>query len=1353
MNLLFIKCIKLKPGVKMKKNIVAFCLVICAKSFIVGAEIEFEKPRDFFRTMSQHASHETVFLGLKSDFNISNNIDAYIGPDSKISPRVIRLDGWSDDRVVSSGFPIRFNPQRGQLEIAQKTLEESSDAVRMFVYYFCRAYGRLSSKLAVGSTLANGAAAAVASDILHPTIYAYIPLELVDKAAIVHTLYVENNKILESLFNEGAQFHIEIRQAVQKLVSISTATDAIGVSKHTSAHTDISQLTDPSREVLIDDFFSIHPGAAEEIFPKIKMQNLTIRSRIIEILLLTTHGVPSMNNDANGLWKDNFEKILIDSKKNLSMRKTTKLAPYFDIDVPDAVVVADPNVLPSLYSMAIELAKHSDSKHWDSKKLALLDARELVDLFEATPETRRVNALAGSVPRMDVKRIIVDGDEDKVIYTLIFDNLARPYTEEFLLDSKLPRNQRFERISIPWSSPDLRGEGKAIIAIHEDTFVTIIGESGQYRIRAGDVQLGDKIKGYMGLPRPSVSELNSITGELKPTEFTVIRSKRHNLRQEVKIDLLTNQRSPHKLILTPKCHILMSTVAETGIWTSANLIEPGTKTWNHGPCATVNVVIPKTRSLMNNRSSFIEFSLAGSNRQVANNLIVATSKSGPDIAMVEAGSITSSSIDSMGLVHILRPNPPIAIRDVEADKDHNDEIQGTGLIGFFVNETENNLWSNPKLTSHTTWAVTKEFIPQSRVYALGFEDDTVIRLGELSWVLTISDGVLTETCVTPFTLKVGDKIVKGLDNDQKPSWTTLIKMEERPNLTEFVTLETANVGYVKVGPILVGTDENPIDTHTVGLIVKSKLATIQGVGKNKEKSLRNNDVSNILAKRSVIIDPPKLKKQAVASYDPAITGNFSSIPIKIATQGFSTRTMKIEAIHPESKNVLTVEVCPAQRLYIFRPSSKGNIFVSALGLTPEDFIYFAMPDSKKPVKIPLKRVVPQFHFPRSVATLSQRHGGGLIMKSLSSRTTVVFNDGIALGFSNRGFSWEDSNGRSTYVEGDGPGSGAGGKRTSYEYQGEASLHREAGRLSPNYPASQLVDEIALTLDFKKQLEQRSETIKAEFENELTGLQKLPENHRKFWDTHIRQPQLAVLQNWESEQQLSKLNLRARDYLLNLINSPMPFEEEGIAYVDEWMEILHRSRDQFVEKPITVHLLNVLYLECVIGSWLHGMGAIETANILQKEIIELVLVAGCSESFKTVERVRNLDIDLMIELPTFIVNMSPDQLDQRALTGSVQNIVMEWTNRYELVREGTVNLGTVQTALATEVQMESQSDSGDIPPYIIGIPQIGRNGELVPAKWVDQGWIDEHKLQGKRFSNWLVRQACRIAFIRGVPNED
>jgi hypothetical protein len=1327
------------------------CLALATAGMTSPAQSQWESPKDFFAAMAKWAESEPNYDSIKSDYpELVDQAAVYFGRQQDAPAGAVRLDAWSKGEGVNSGFPVEFNPLSHKLELARTTLSKTSEGMQAFAWYFCKAYNQLPGRLSqTGGPLALGAAAVVASDVLYPTADAELPPELIEPAAMVQVLLLEKPELLHALFDsKGDVVDKLVGEAYGALIAVPGSEPG---AQGNSGVQNLDWLISGSAEnnqITFADFIGIHPKAAEALAAKAAgIKNLRLRAYILDGTYRAEFGSPSVVHDQTPKWEGLMTDLMEAAKADIAARGgASSLAPVLDAANPNNIIVADPNLVATLFGIATELEAASDTNKWTRENLDAMNEEGLLQLLQQSKYTAQVIALAGSVPSIPpIKRESEPGNRTNVLCEVVFGPLARGYPAEWK-DSpeKLAQIGR-ERVTCIWWRPEPVGEGKPFVAVHADTLLTVVeSNNARKKVKARDVKPGDKILGYTGLPSPSNTNSFSLGPKLTETALTVVKIIPHHLRQPVALVLSPAQSKAGVVLLTSSTHVvnLAPGVSTNAAWRQTSQIEPQSRTWAGHIAATVNAVF--SRELSQGRSEdFVEIALAGQKRKEANNFAVSLGESKDEVAVVEASPITSSSIPPDERIELAgaQEGQTMAVGEVTADPALQGKITGTTPAGYYVLPDDYPWQQVPKLSRFTTWILAKNGLPQQKAYKLHFEDDTVLTLGELSWVLTQDGGKLNETCVSPITLKPGSRVVTGV-KDSTITTAALKDMEEisfkqRP---VYVLLSTANLGYVKVGPALVATEEVPLDEFVGGVIVKSKLALLEGGTDAKQAMLAaRSGKPRAILDETQLADPDSLSGKIVASFDPRqSTNSFVDTVLSSAGVDTTSRNLLLQATDPKTGKPIFLQTGPAQALLVHRGITWDYLFTGLL--QSNDAVYYARSGETAPVLVTVQCVTPQFHLPDVLVCEMVRKLENVYENAMLPTGPVAFDEGIAIDLKVPGVHRPQK--PRSFLEAADTGYGGSGATISPNRVGKAENQQNMNLITTREKVGNVVDIIDLPQSVVDQLQQRGGSILQSFAEETGNLKAMPEGHKVFWNNNLKANLTNSLRQIKAENAAFANTNSTLDKMMAMAAESLPYEEANSDGLERWMSMLMNRREKFIRNSSTARFSEVVFLETVMGSWLHDMGFTNTANQLQNEVVELSLLAACDpDRSKVRTRIANLKMLLLIQAPTFVSGMNPESLKELFIDKPAQDALKSWGSR-ENVEIVSTNDGSVSLE-AVQAQLTAYSGKS-MAPYIAGIPNISANGDLNEKLWkVD--WDADFQQNGQDLTAWLHDMSLDIAF--------
>jgi hypothetical protein len=407
-------------------------------------------------------------------------------------------------------------------------------------------------------------------------------------------------------------------------------------------------------------------------------------------------------------------------------------------------------------------------------------------------------------------------------------------------------------------------------------------------------------------------------------------------------------------------------------------------------------------------------------------------------------------------------------------------------------------------------------------------------------------------------------------------------------------------------------------------------------------------------------------------------------------------------------------------------------------LLPGDKVYFARSKETAPIEVMVQCVVPQFHLPDVYVLDLTRKLENVYEDAMLPTGPVAFDEGIAFALKVPGV--HENRRPEQYLEGNGPGYGASGPTISNNRIGKAEKLELLNFLHAKEKVGSVVDIIDLPSEVRRQLQQRGADLLAAFGEEKGGLKALSEGQQAFWNHCLKTNIEASLRQMKSEHSEFAATNIAIDATLAMAAEKMPYEEASASGMERWMTMLMDRREKFIANSSTARFSEVVFLETVIGSWLHQMGATNTADQLQDEVVELSLLAACDpDRGKVRARVENLKMLLLVETPTFISGLNPNVLKDFPIDIPAQEAIKSWgsRNQVELVTtNGTVSLEAVQAQLVAEV-------GKSMAPFIAGIPNISANGDLNEKPW-PVAWENDFQQNGEDLKTWLHDLALDVA---------
>ena len=1250
-------------------------------------------PREFFQSRVKAMRTQTVFFdGLPPNLDviwadISNPAGSKEFLKVATPSASVDLSSWSS-RDRGGELPLWWNSGTRKFEVLRGQFDDSSDAIVRFTEHFLRAYDSLHPTLRQsGSTLAQGAAALVALEVVGRENWACLPSELENSATIANLLVLYEPKLLHACYT-GDELAGSLRRAVNAMCAVSGEKSA-----QLPIHQRIDWLLSRPADAAIDgrpatpaDILPPHAESMSRLVEKVRsdsgIRNLRLRAVVIAASCPQRFGLPRLLPAARPDWERELDLLLKEVQEEWRKRdEATDLAPAYDL-ANRRTIVGDSGIIRPLMEIATQAAAASLPDPRDKKKP--IEAAAYLTALRADAATSKVLKLGGSDPFVELyAQPEGDGPLNYRTGRIIWPRLVRvaltPDAE------KRGERLREESVVAELIDYDPQGQGQPKRGVSEQTRVLVQvwkGNAWKEEIkRAGEIGAGMRVRGYTNVGYPHAPAPIALGRRQKPEWFTVVAVQHHDVRFSLEMDVTPD--SPGgapdangQTLMTALDHSLFVLRSEKkGIWRPAWHIDPATRLW----AGSVSGRIERLRQVTSPQK-LVELSLSADSRSlVPNNYEVMP----PDAAeksirvLVEARPANAGPIDRNELV-LLADQSSLPITATKPNPDVKNPQRDMSIIQGFYPRPPADPWLNsPLLSKHATTSVkaTEQAVPYA--FGLEFADGTTIRLGPGNWLLEYTEGALREVPVNE-QLKQDTEIVCGADESGQPKTVKLKAVNRLPKPEhDFVLLEMVNLPWISVNGIVVSADVREWDEAMVGLRGGAAVAqpAVRGAvagpaaeadpeskagapgAKRDERAQGAASAVRIAETTLVLPDAVGASGQGLAG-EPLVLWDAGLERLAAGWIGevrpaFSTRTVVVTAARNESQHRL--EVGPSQPLLVRLRGQTETTYVAAADLAPGDQVFVGEPGATKAELWPVKGVVRKFY-------------PGVPVHDVISPVRQLLHDSVAfqadIGFGNRlSFvlsipvtSRDGGNPTPESTEGNGPGTG----RITGDRTGGGAQVADVAAVRIIRPAERLLsDRIELPGNSRTILEDRGQALLDQYESDRTKLGS-------------RAPNAAVVRFWKDVLGDSKAVMP--------VGSAKPAEA-----MDQWFSDLMRRRSHFLQPENTnaAYLSHVMALEVMTASWLWELGAPESARLLLLDIAELSAYAGCQFPDRDGLRMRmgrDLELPLMLHVPSFVRGQRRERGTDvtEPFSQPAMQVVTMWANSQRLLdkivrQDGQVSL--------------------------------------------------------------------------------
>jgi hypothetical protein len=1341
-----------------RKNAIKFILLIIVMFLIgsAGSESLQQTPGQYFKERLEKMKAMTeTFNSLSHKPNLPQITGNWANFLSEGDPdKAFNLSQWSE-RHLGYEFPLVWNDNKKRFEAMPLQIENSSDAVVKFTWYFLKSYNKLHPELRQSeSTLAMGCAALVASEVVYPENWACLPVELQDATAIANIMILYCPDLLKECYDEkSAKWKDLSSEAMRKMCS----TVETGVGKENggtgreqtvfitnSIHRDGSwvyrnriDLAYENHIITLNDFLPPHPQSLNDLLGKVKnnMTNLTLRGNIIRASCPFRFGLPSLHSNGEEQnkvienWSGEFKDLLKEIREDLQKREVTLIAPEFKSDHIQ-VIKSDPSVLRPLIEISGECAAQE-------LKLTIEKGPEaFLEVLKTNPITRQVLEISGSDPIIELSR--VEGEIPRLA-RLTWEQLIRvpPHENEKI---------RTEKVIVELVDYQDISQGKPKKGVNVEAWVTILEDGKPTRIQAGEVQTGMKILGYANLGHPSSNTPVRLNKDLiKKNWFTVLEIQRHKAPLSLSLGLceIAQLENPSQVQgnIIPRIesielsvyHKVFIAQGEIGVWTNARDIDPQSTPWCEKNFSYIEWLKKIFKPL-----EIVEFSMTGEERGQANNFVVSASRDEKSCnLLVEARSVDAGPIHP-GEPILLFDNSTKDIGKVECYPDIDNPgfniIPPPTIVGGFHKKAQTDLWEiNPDLSRHNTYVLKKNINKVEMAYKLEFDDNSAINIGENNWLFVYQNKVLKEVRaeqIQPGTDVVSD-VSKGEIQTIKLKKITPIPKPPQ----EYVLLELVNLPWAKVGPIVISVDFRDHHTGISGVKNGVLLALSKETSVNDQTSSPTNrsiDFSSYQLPfapylklmenpgmiNNILNELPNLINQSILTYDYALH-NFAPGRIGKIIPIFSSRCVEIEVKRDNRTKIL--ECGELQSVFV----KKEDESVKAEGaflLQPGDSIFVTEPGDKDAMAWPVTRVTPLFYPLELIYDLATAERQN-IYGSYYGDSNIAFGNSLGIILkkpvtgSFKGFFRKEEEG----LEGLGEatarhqGNHGGGKY-------DVTITKEG----PIIRTKPVEDMIFIPPAARKQLEERARALVNIYQEESKNLS--PTDHSpimKFWQnlvTSIESPtplkisedmtqggrpdsslEQAILECVEKQEKIDDDNRISQKELFNSSYISKALEDN----LNEMIQI----RGEFLTTGDRAKLRELLFMEIASASLLQVSGASRVTDLLLMDLIELAIYAGCEQKGREKNRLGpDMELPVITHIPRWIKKeppLTPDK-DIRINIGTYAlDTAKKWSDEWgykEIVGDRDISLYRLFS------RWSLMSDRGLIP-YWEDIPQPDEDGKL------------------------------------------
>ena len=284
----------------------------------------------------------------------------------------------------------------------------SSDAIVRFTHYFLRAYDGLAPDLRqTGSTLAVGAAALVAGEVLYRQNWACMPIDVEPAAAVVNVLALHQPDLLRACYvDDAGRRNRLVATAVRALNSPAGGTVLPLLQNPAWLSERPAAAVVNDKPVRVSDVVPTHPAAVEALIRRVRggpgIRNLTLRAAVIAAAC-------PVGAEA-AAWKGRLDALLADLNEEMKFRDTEHeperhvpgpVAPAFD-PRSARLIVGDPAIARHLMTLATRIEANRLEQLQRPTPQAYLDA------LKAGPATRSVLEVCGSEPVVEILADPVD---------------------------------------------------------------------------------------------------------------------------------------------------------------------------------------------------------------------------------------------------------------------------------------------------------------------------------------------------------------------------------------------------------------------------------------------------------------------------------------------------------------------------------------------------------------------------------------------------------------------------------------------------------------------------------------------------------------------------------------------------------------------------------------------------------------------------------------------------------------------------------------------------------------------------------------------------------------------------------
>ena len=1220
-----------------------------------GGALKDETPGQFFERRLPGAIINGGGDALRTFPNLPPNLFEVKGRFGEPWPDAVDLQRWREGRGAGD-LPIRWDPEARRFVLLRQQALDTSDARLRFTWYFLRSYSALDPKLKESeSTLAVGAAALVASEAVRKTNLDCLPIEFQDAAAIVNLLILYRPGLLDTCFRADAVARVRlVDESIRELCTAEVGKPPVMAPIHSNA-TWIEALplgrATADGAMTLAEFLPPSPVSLERVAGRAcadgsGIVNLVLRARVVAASGAGRFGLAGPtpgSKERASRWEKALDDLIGSVQKEMAQREIASVAKAAAREGIE-LLANDPSIVRPLMAMAGQASadrlREAAARGPDDYQRALLQ----------DPNTARVISLAGSVPKIVLLPAAPGGA--RRVARLTWGNLLR---------TPAGGNDRllFESVSVDLALNDPAGEGRRICGVGLGTLVITLGEDGRpVPLAIEKVQRHTKVRGYVDVGPPATSP-GRLRLEVAPRPVWFTVSDVHTHESPMSLELaFANGAS---MVIGYGHRILFGLGEQEATWREAHHTDVGARPWRAEPTRIAGL-----RRLDSpdgqQRRTVKELSLVwDEKRGRATNLEVLT-PDGKAGLIVEARSVEAGPIAAESPVRTADGGWKKAGEIVTVE-------EGPTVVYGYHLKPDDDPWTYPPLTRHESAAVGLEPVSTPSAIELRFKEGNVV-LGPGNWLLVDDLGRPKEVPVGH--IKPGMEVVRDVVGD-KIETTTVLDRRDRPGAADgFVRLAVANLGWARVGPVLVSVDSLPLGESAIGVAGDARviLGTKTGTAGAVAKAERQR--------------PPDLPATTSSALFFERVGNRLAVGELGATKTvMGTRTVVVEAA--QGGRTEKLEVAPGQPLLVLSTTKEGKSLASTAArfLNPKtDMLYVADPGEQEPKVWPIRTITPKFYHRRALVLLQSAPRREAFYEPEGERD-IAFAEGIGV-LLGRDRSSSDNPEDTPGID---RGAGGGGDGTGQkEGKSNALLRLDGGDLLV-IPRPEVVDKITIPPDALPTLRDRGRDLLArlEAEGKVVKLQAPGKDGTpllNYWRGMFPRGTLS----WPYES-------------ANIL-------EELVASV----RVVARRRELFLDNPDSFDLPPLLFQEMVTATWLRECGARESSDLLLLDLVELTIYAAAEPGRERIRFGPAIAPGLMLLAPTLIrgerVKQFPASLPAiRRLEVLVEQGYLD----KETLARASVNLEDIYTAFLDKTQ---KIDRPQWLTVIVPPPRLNAEGEFV-----------------------------------------